>query len=327
MTESRPKKDAPKPPTLFEEVASTLRALPDKTMFLVLAAAWVAVFCFLGISIVDRKETASLLMWMYYSYGAGRGVNLADPADDQYGLLVPLLVLIVLWGKREDFLALPRKQWAPALGLLALAMLIHIVGYVVQQPRISIAALFLGIYAIVGIVWGSRWLKAAFMPFSLFIFCEPLSSIDTIKPLTVFLQVHAAEVSGWIAHTVLGFDTVQQGTRIFSANKSVGGYDIVEGCSGIHSLISLFVLMMAFGILTYRSPWRRIVLMIISVPLTVACNILRIVSVISMGEIFGSHASNVAHEWSGYFTYALAIGLMLALSHWWIETPPPAHNK
>ena len=312
-------------PTLLEELTRIWRELPDKKLFGALVIAWLGMFCYLGNSTFGYIDTPSLLNWMYIAYnspGSGDvGVGVAAISDDGYGILVPFIVLFVLWGKRDEFLALPRRPWAPAMGLLLFAVLIHLLGYAVQQPRVSIVALFVGLYSLVGIVWGFQWLKAAFMPFTLFVFCEPMSTLEIIKPFTIFLQVEASNISTWIAHSVLGFAIQQKGV-IISSLSGLGKYEITEGCSGIHSLISLFVLMTAFGLITYRSPWRRLALTLMSVPMALLCNVLRIVSVITAGEVFGRHASDTVHEWSGYFTYALAIGCMLALSNWWTEKPP-----
>ena len=114
----------------------------------------------------------------------------------------------------------------------------------------------------------------------------------------------------------------RRGTQILDA-AGVARYDVAAACSGIRSLISLFVLMTVFGMLNYRSLWRRFGLMLISVPLALFCNVLRLISVIIAGEVFGANASKMTHEYSGFFTYAIAITCMVLLSRWWSEKPLP----
>ena len=58
-------------------------------------------------------------------------------------------------------------------------MVLHIVGYVIQQPRVSVAALFLGIYGLMGLTWGPEFLRKTFFPCFLFVFCVPMSSAIT----------------------------------------------------------------------------------------------------------------------------------------------------
>jgi hypothetical protein len=47
---------------------------------------------------------------------------------------------------------------------------LHIAGFLLQQPLISIVALFAGIYALMGLAWGREWLRHSAYPFFLFVF-------------------------------------------------------------------------------------------------------------------------------------------------------------
>jgi exosortase/archaeosortase family protein len=77
--------------------------------------------------------------------------------------------------------------------------------------------------------------------------------------------------------------------------------------------------MLVYGIIAFKSNWRRIAIVCVSIPLAVCCNILRLIAVILTGEAFGQHAGEVVHEWSGYFTYAIAVVCMFVISHFWRE--------
>lgn len=295
-----------------EEAARIWKALPDKELFGVLLVAWLAMFHFLGNSTFGYVDSPSIFRWMYEIYSLPEG-------DDGHGLLIPGIVLGVLWWRRDVLLALPRSNWPPALLLLAGATLLHVFGFAAQQPKVSIVALFLGLYALVGITWGASWMKATLMPFSIFAFCVPISS--HLTDLTMPLRLLATKISVCIAHDFLGFVVSRNGTQILDV-FGTPRYDVAAACSGIRSLVSLFVLMTVFGMITYRSPWRRLALMLLSIPVALFCNVLRLLSVITAGEVFGHEAGNIAHEYSGFFTYAIAIGCMVALSRWWNEDTP-----
>jgi exosortase len=301
-----------------EELRKVWHAIEDKGLFAALLLAWAAVFYFLGNSTLGYINTPSLFHWMYTLYNA-------PDSDDSHGMLIPFVVPLVLWWRREELLALKRRSWAPALALLLFAAALHVFAFLIQQPRLSIVAFFVGLYALVGIVWGPAWLKNMFLPFCIFAFCVPVAGIDAMKTLTMPLQLLATSVTGWIAHSVLGFHVSSQGSKIVDDATGIVKYEVVRGCSGIRSLISLFALMSIYGIVACRSPWRRIVLALTSIPLALICNIIRLVCVIMAGEIFGGKAGDFVHEWSGFFTYALAVACMMGLSHWWAE--PSAQPK
>src|ERR1041385_4760185 len=128
--------------------------LPNKGFFLVLLLAWLGVFQFLGNSTLGFIKTPSLLQWMYIvSQPNDTG------EDDSHALFVPLIVLGLFWWKRKGFVAVRLATWLPGLLLLGAGLLLHILGYLVQQPRISIVGLFTGVYGLMGLAWAAGWLR------------------------------------------------------------------------------------------------------------------------------------------------------------------------
>src|SRR5262245_59200367 len=139
----------PRPPLIEEirdEGLAFWRQMPDKTLFLALLAVWLAFFHVLGNSVFGYIDTPSLLRWMYHIYDTS--------PDDGHGLLIPFVVLGLFYWKRKELIAVPKRIWWPALGLIVLALCVHLFGYVVQFPQVSIAAFYLGVYGITGLIWG-----------------------------------------------------------------------------------------------------------------------------------------------------------------------------
>src|SRR3974390_909797 len=102
------------------------RRLPNKGVFLVLLAAWLALFHFLGNGTLGYIRTPSLLTWMRLAYSSNPD---AHGADDSHRQLVPVVVIGLFWGKRKQLLALPLRAWWPGLLLVALALCLHLAGY------------------------------------------------------------------------------------------------------------------------------------------------------------------------------------------------------
>src|SRR5262249_10196715 len=111
--------------------------MPNKGLFLILLVAWLALFQFLGNSTLGYIPTPSLLQWMHAAYQPSH-----DPGanDDSYGRWIPFVVLGLFWWKRKQLMALPLRTWWPGLVLLALALGVHVVAYMIQQPKLSIIA-------------------------------------------------------------------------------------------------------------------------------------------------------------------------------------------
>ncbi|MGI8964695.1 MAG: exosortase/archaeosortase family protein, partial [Limisphaerales bacterium] len=247
--------------------------------------------------------------WMYSAYSAPQ-------ADQGHGFLIPFAVLILFWCKRQGLLALPRKTWWPGLILLGLALGLHLVGYLIQLPAISIVALFSGIYFLMALAWGWRWSKASFFPFVLFVFCIPMPGL--MDRITAPLRMLATNITYGFCKSLLGLDLIRRGTQLFDAGGTYS-YDVAAACGGIRSLISLLALTTIYGMITFKTPWKRAAIIFSALPLSVACNVVRLIGIVIAAEAFGQKAGDFFHEWSGFFTYGLAIAVVLLLGYWWKE--------
>jgi exosortase len=264
------------------------RRLPNKAFFFLLLAAWLAVFQFLGNSIFGYIKSPSLLQWMYNSYNSGGAAG-----DDAYGNLIPFLVVGLFWWKRAELLALPLKIWPPALLIVGLGRGWHVMGYVVQEPRLSIVALFAGIYGLTGLAWGPAWLRNSFFPFFLFLFAVPLGTIS--DPITFPLRLFVSALVEWIAHGVLGIGVVRMGTQLFDPLGTYQ-YDVAAACSGIRSLTAIFLFATVWGFLVFRSPWKRMFMMALAIPFAILGNLLRMLLIIMAAVMGGQSWGNYVHE-------------------------------
>lgn len=305
---------------LSEEIRSAWRQLPDKGSFFVLLTAWLALFQFLGNSTFGYVDTPSLFMWMYNAYSAS-----GTESDDGQGLIIPFLMVGLFWWKRKELLALPLREWWPGLLLAAAALGLHILGYLVQQPRISIVALFAGIYALTGLAWGTRWLRASFFPFFLFAFMVPLGSYAA--KITFPLRFLVSWIVEHLFDDVLGIGVMRVGTQVFN---SLGTYqfEVAAACSGIRSLTSTLLAATAFGFIVFRSSWKRAVMIAAAMPLAVIGNVLRLSLIVGAGEFFGQDAGNFVHE-NTFFSLLPYVPVFVGLMYIsrCLEEPPAQHGS
>lgn len=243
-------------------------AIPHKSLFAVLLAAWAALFHFLGNPTLGYIASRSMFGWLKNTYD--------QSADDTLGMLVPVVVIGLLWWKRDELVVVQKKVWWPPLALFALGILFHLTGYTVQQTRLSVAGFFFGLYAIVGLLWGWQMMKATFFPFFLFAFMMPLTG--EMEGLTLPLRKLATGFTVMLSH-VIGIDVGQEGTLI----KDRAGhfsYNVEAACSGLRSLTTMLALGCIFGFMTFRSHWKRAALILAAAPLAVIGNVIRLLSVV-----------------------------------------------
>lgn len=306
------------------------RRLPNKGLFLVLLAAWLALFHFLGSATLGYVRTTSLFGWMYNAYSAG-GSSLFE-ADEGYGLLIPLVVLVLFWVKRRELMALELGLWWPGLLLVAGGLVIHIVGYAVQQSRISVVGLFTGIYGLMGLAWGAGWLRVSFFPFFLFVFCIPLGSLaDTI---TFPLRMLVSQLVEWVSNYTLAIEVRRVGTQLFDPAGRYQ-YEVAAACSGIRSLVATVAFAVILAFLSFRTWWKRVLVMASAVPFAVLGNLLRMLTIIIAADFGGQAAGEYVHHGGPFgilslLPYIPAFVGLLILDHYFHEAkdrpagPPPS---
>jgi exosortase len=295
--------------------------LPNKGFFLVLLVAWLAIFQFLGNSALGYIRTPSLLGWMWSVYSAKTVEGVSEEAQ---GKLIPLVVLGLFWWKRKSLLAAELKLWWPGLGLVGLGLLIHLTGFAVEQSRLSIIGLFTGIYGLMGLAWGPAWLRRSFFPYVLLAFCVPIGPL--LQPITFPLQLLVSQAVTFISNTLFGVGIIRNGTELIEP----GGqwrYGVAAPCSGIHSLIATSAIALIYALLNFRSWWRIGLMVASALPLAVAGNVLRMMSIVFAAEMGGQDWGNAVHEGGPMGIYSLLpylpvfAGVMLLGQ--WLREPQP----
>jgi exosortase len=283
------------------------RRVPDKGLFFGLLGLWLLLFHFFGNSTLGYGSTPSVFDWLSLAY--------FNPVtdDDAHGILVPFVVLALFWWKRDELLALQTRLWWPALIGLALALAMHIAGYMIQQVRVSVVAMFGGIYCLIGLVWGPKWMINSFFPFFLFAFSVPISTLSIVNDhLTNPLRHLVAQIVEFIARLGISPDLIREGTMLYDAQRSFQ-YDIAPACSGIRSLVSLLALTTIYGFVTFKPLWKRLIMTASAIPLAVIGNVIRITVTIIVAEVGGQEAGAAIEQKFGFVTFLVAIVLVIGL--------------
>jgi len=296
------------------------RKVPNKGFFLVLLAAWLLMFEWVGNSTSGYIRTNSLLTWMYINYvpitkpGQEGGLS----AEDGHGLIVPLVVLGLFWWKRKELLSQRLAMWWPGLLVVAFGLLVHMVGYMGQQAKLSIVGLFTGIYGLMGMAWGPGWLRKSFFPFVLFAFCIPLGTLAL--PITFKLRMLVTQIVEAISHNLLAIDVIREGTTLKDPTGKYS-YDVAAPCSGMRSLVATIGLALVYGVVSFRGWWKRAILIGAAFPLAIAGNVLRMLTIVIAADVGGQQTGNYVHEGGpagiiSLMPYIPAFIGLLALGYW-----------
>jgi len=306
------------PAGLATDLAESWRKLPNKAFFFSLLAAWVLLFQFLGNATFGYINTQSLFGWMLNAYRDNTDAN-----GDGHGVLIPFVVLALMIWKREKLLAVNYRMWWPALILLAAGVFLHLLGYLIQQPRLSIVAFFCGVYALMGLAWGPAFLRACMFPFFLFAFSVPITSIGgPVDSLTFNLRMLVTKMVTLICNGILGLDVLREGTQLYNAGHTFT-FEVAAACSGLRSLISIFAICTIYGFIAFDKTWQRVLLMGSAAPLAIFGNMLRMLTIIVAASMEGQDTGNRVHDsWLfGMLPYVPAF-LGIVLMEQWLRKSP-----
>lgn len=262
-------------------------------------AAGLAVFQWFGNGVFGWVKSASLFWWWVSQW--------LDPAaESEHGwLILGIALWLFLRNARSEPAADNRNATGRAVAAMVGGLAIHLLGYALQQARVSIVGLLLFSWGAVTLAGGRRWGRAAAFPVLFMFFAIPLNVLDTAG---FYMRLGVIEVAYRGAHLV-GIDILRNGTQLLSPDGAYS-YDVAAACSGMRSLMALAALSLLLGYLNFRS-WRvRTVIGLLCFPYAFIGNVVRIFAIIVAAEWKGQEAGAVVHEWFGFLIFLIVLGLV-----------------
>jgi len=219
-----------------------------------------------------------------------------------HGMLIPLVSGYVLW-QRKDALK-EAKISSEFFGLIIVAgcLITHLLCALLKIYFVSGFSFVLAIFGLVLFFLGKDMAKKVIFPVFFLFAMIPLPLV-LISNLTVKLKLIAAQIATLILNNI-GFPAVRDGSIIAMPNS----YIAVEApCSGLRSLISLLTLGVVFAFAAKVSYLKKGVLLAASVPIAMATNVLRIIMLATVNDLYGEKiAMGFFHDFSGFFVFAFA---------------------
>lgn len=232
-------------------------------------------------------------------------------ADENYsvGQLVPLAALYLLWNDRKALAKTPLQPswWGVVLILLAQLPRFYGIMFLFESAeRYSVVVTIWGLILLVGGV--PLWRRTIWVQMFLLLMVPLPGRIHNmisgpLQGLATSLAVYALEL--------MGITVMQEGhTMVLNGNVHVA---VAEACSGLRMLTAFVVVTAVLAYVMKRPPWQKAVLLFSSVPVAIACNLVRLV-VTSLLFMFTSStfAERFFHDFAGLTMMPLAVLLLLA---------------
>jgi exosortase/archaeosortase family protein len=80
--------------------------------------------------------------------------------------------------------------------------------------------------------------------------------------------------------------------------------------------MALTALATIYGFVVFREPWKRMVMMVIALPLAIGGNVVRLCFTVGVAESMGQAAGSAVETYAGYLTFAFAIFCAYWVARW-----------
>ena len=264
-----------------------------------------ALFHWYGNTADVRLFSSSAFRWMIIRWSD----STFSMGDYSHGWLIPLVSGWALWMKRNEIKGVSKDVFWPAAVFVVFGLLTHWIGARAQQPRLSLGAFIILLWAIPCFLYGRGVGRLLLFPCGYLIFCIPMNFFDSFS---FQLRILATAISTGLLNGA-GIEVVRSGSSIHAANGSFA-LEVADPCSGIRSLLAMIALTAAYGYFITGSLWKKIILFFSAIPLAIAGNIVRVMSIALVARFAGQEkAIHYYHDYSGYVIFSVAVILMMSL--------------
>jgi exosortase len=261
----------------------------------------------------------SILFW-WHPLVATLGLAQANDAYTHILLILPLSGALIYFDSKYVNSKALRLGPAPSprvgAALLALALLIG--GYarwgsaaIPDDVRLSLGMFALVTWSLASVLlcFGARTFQSFLFPLCFLFLMVPIPEF-ALRWIVEFLQQQSASAAR-IMFRAAGVPATQDGIML-----SIPGLDIevARECSSIRSSLMLLVTAMVLAHLFLRSRWRKVLIVAVVIPLSVAKNGLRIFTIVELGTRVdpGFFTGNLHHH-GGILFFGLSVAAVGAL--------------
>lgn len=249
----------------------------------------------------------ALLLFFVYQTSLAYLLRVWKRDDFSYCWIIPPIVLFLIWEKRERLAALPSLPSWKGMFLLIPGLSLFWLGELGGEFTMLFLSLWMVIVSLCWLHLG--WQKLAVIAFPLVYglasFVPPnalyLPLTFRLKLISSLIGVKLMQLSGLSAYREgniidLGFTQLQ----------------VVDACSGLRYVIPLFLMGVLLAHYYRASMWKKVVLVISTVPISVITNSLRIASVGILYQFMGAAAAEgFFHDFSGWFIFIASLAMLL----------------
>jgi exosortase len=251
---------------------------------------------------------AGAVAWLYAGVLPGLVRQWATDDDYSHGFFVVPLAAFFAWERRDALVRASRQPSAAGLLVLGASLLCFVAGQFGSElflTRISLVGVLAGL---VLFVLGWQHLRVLAFPLAFLLLMVPLPAI-IFNHIAFPLQILASRV-GETVIAAGGVPVLREGNVLFLPGRPL---EVAEACSGIRSLMSLFMLAVVLGYFTETRTPVRVLIALAAVPIAVIANAARVAGTgLASYWISPAAADGFFHTFSGWIMFVVALAGLIA---------------
>ncbi len=253
--------------------------------------------------------TAIVAVLVFISYESLVNMEQLWSGKEEYGYayIIPFVIAFFIWQHKNDLLANPLIfSWTGFVVLFAGIFGIFL-GIISATHSITqygfITALIGAVFQFIG--W--KAFRKIMMPMLMLFLMIPLPAF-LYNNLSAELQLISSRVGVWLIR-LFDISVYLEGNVI---DLGVYKLQVVDACSGLRYLFPLFSLAVIAAYIFKASLWKRIFLVLSSIPITILMNSFRIGFIGILVEYWGiEQAEGFLHDFEGWIIFMACTGLLI----------------
>ena len=142
----------------------------------------------------------------------------------------------------------------------------------------------------------------------------PLAYLVFLVPFGAFLVPALQAFTAWFIDAGLGLLGIPHYVNAVLVEIPEGQFLVAEACAGLRFLIAAIAFGTLYALMIYRSPWRRLAFIAVSIAVPILANGVRALGIVLLGHALGSaQAGVVDHLVYGWLFFSAVILLLILL--------------
>ena len=226
--------------------------------------------------------------------------------DYSYGLAIPFISFYFFWNKKQSLKHATIKSFWPVFPVLLFFVLVSIYGVLGSSGHISRPALPILIVLFAIFCFGLDVFKRIRLSLCFLVFMIPLPDILD-RTVGVFLKNISSQLGGMLLRT-FGYSVNVSGNVIDLGTIKL---QVVDACSGLRFVFPLLALGFVYAQFFERVMWKKILCVLMTIPVSILTNVLRIGITGLLTYHFGSKmAEGFFHDFQGIAIFLVAFVLL-----------------